>query len=542
MGNFESEVEQIMSMEYGVRRREYGECNDSRHCEKEIPRLRSGQAPQSLQGSPRSYRSLTVTTLFVFFSFFLSPLAAFAQMGPCSAEGTCPSGQTCYDPPEGDRQCFKNCTPAAASDPFADTGCPAGQACAARPPGAPSTIDGLCVSLEGSTFDFRDIETPTTTVDEPVTGSAETKPFQSITPELGVDIPGLKLSPAERVGDEVVVPFLAQYINALYRYAIGIVLVASIVMVVWGGFRYLVGSSYGDVARGKEIIRDALAGMLIVIGAYLILQTVNPATTNLSVLRLSFVAEQEIILRTTTAETGGTEGVETGGPLPSAPAGGTGSTKTGAPRAATYTSCPVALTQAAASPFRPSDPRLTEFVEKIQRVVTGSKTRKVIAIAEAAEKCGLEMGSCGNTAETVYRAAGVTDRNNHGRSIKTVGTANIRYLQELTRNCRVNDNSTECKRAARESAAERFRQIDNWPRSFTDILEPGDFINVFTVWTNDRSPNGAGQHSAIFFGWESDGRARLFNGSWGNRVSYSIYCLTDQCRNMYPITNVWRPE
>jgi hypothetical protein len=116
-------------------------------------------------------------------------------------------------------------------------------------------------------------------------------PFTSITPQLGVEIPGLELSPAIKSGETVSLPFLAQYINAAYRYMVAIVLIVSIVMVVYGGFRYLVGASMGDVKAGKKIIMDALGGMLIVLGAYMILNTINPETLNLKVLSLAFVKE-----------------------------------------------------------------------------------------------------------------------------------------------------------------------------------------------------------------------------------------------------------
>lgn len=75
---------------------------------------------------------------------------------------------------------------------------------------------------------------------------------------------------------------LAEYINVAYRYLVTVVLVIAIVMVVYGGFRYLVGASIGDIQAGKKIIVDAIVGMLIVLGAYTILSTVNPATTLLS--------------------------------------------------------------------------------------------------------------------------------------------------------------------------------------------------------------------------------------------------------------------
>ncbi len=75
---------------------------------------------------------------------------------------------------------------------------------------------------------------------------------------------------------------LPDYINIAYRYMVTIVLVVAIVMVVYGGFRYLVGASIGDIQAGKKIIQDAIVGMLLVLGAYTILSTINPATTILS--------------------------------------------------------------------------------------------------------------------------------------------------------------------------------------------------------------------------------------------------------------------
>lgn len=76
---------------------------------------------------------------------------------------------------------------------------------------------------------------------------------------------------------------LPQYINTAYRYLASIVLVIAIVMVVYGGFLYLTGAAgMGSVQRGKQIIRDALIGMVIVLSAYAILNVVNPNTTNLS--------------------------------------------------------------------------------------------------------------------------------------------------------------------------------------------------------------------------------------------------------------------
>jgi hypothetical protein len=74
---------------------------------------------------------------------------------------------------------------------------------------------------------------------------------------------------------------LPQYIATGYRFLVGIVAIVATIMVVYGGFRYLIGSATEDVKTGKEIITDAIIGMIIVLGAYVILYTVNPATLTL---------------------------------------------------------------------------------------------------------------------------------------------------------------------------------------------------------------------------------------------------------------------
>ncbi|HEU0051480.1 MAG TPA: pilin [Patescibacteria group bacterium] len=110
-----------------------------------------------------------------------------------------------------------------------------------------------------------------------------------ITPQLGVPIPGLTFSSATQQDDYLSIPFLGDYIAAVYRYAVGISVILAIIMVVYGGFRYLIGSAAGDVKKGRTIIVDAIAGMLITLCAYLILHIANPSTLNLDAIRLPIV-------------------------------------------------------------------------------------------------------------------------------------------------------------------------------------------------------------------------------------------------------------
>lgn len=129
--------------------------------------------------------------------------------------------------------------------------------------------------------------------------SAQTKSSQTfLAPKLIVPIPGLdfKKYPIVVQGEKVSIPFLAAYISAFYQYLVGISVVAAAVMIVYGGVHYLVGSSVASVGRAKEIIRDALIGLVLIMATYTILATVNPATvTTLKPLELDLIKRQEYL-------------------------------------------------------------------------------------------------------------------------------------------------------------------------------------------------------------------------------------------------------
>ncbi|MBU1032753.1 pilin [Patescibacteria group bacterium] len=120
---------------------------------------------------------------------------------------------------------------------------------------------------------------------------AGSKPLEKpVIPDLMVDIPGLTFSnKLEERGTEIEIPFLAQYIAAVYRYLTGVAIVAAAVMIVYGGFLYIVGSTMGNVQKGKKLIADAIIGLILVLGAYTILNTLNPDLLKLDALKLTVI-------------------------------------------------------------------------------------------------------------------------------------------------------------------------------------------------------------------------------------------------------------
>lgn len=206
----------------------------------------------------------------LFITAIIFPLAASAQVGPCAADDTCAGSQVCIGP-EGSRLCYQTCNPAAATG--ATDACPTGETCG-RPTGIGQDV---CTEAPASTS-------------EPVGETPPEVPFTPITPVLGVPIPGADLTAPTRDNGVVRVAFLAEYINAAYRYLSTIALVVAIVMCVYGGFLYLGASAgIGQIQRGKKIITDAIVGMLIILSAYAILNIINPQTVNLKVLELAFI-------------------------------------------------------------------------------------------------------------------------------------------------------------------------------------------------------------------------------------------------------------
>ncbi|MBU1908283.1 hypothetical protein KKF59_04140 [Patescibacteria group bacterium] len=113
-------------------------------------------------------------------------------------------------------------------------------------------------------------------------------------PSLNVPIPNLEfatiLQPTQGILE---IPFLAQYIAAAAQYLVGISIIAAAIMIVYGGFLYITGNIAPTITRGKEIIRDAIIGLVIILGSYTILTTINPETLTLKALGVKIVKTSE---------------------------------------------------------------------------------------------------------------------------------------------------------------------------------------------------------------------------------------------------------
>lgn len=73
------------------------------------------------------------------------------------------------------------------------------------------------------------------------------------------------------------------YVDFLYGFSIAIAALLAVIKIVVAGVKYMLSSLPGTKGNAKDEITGALLGLLLILGAYLILNTINPALTKTTV-------------------------------------------------------------------------------------------------------------------------------------------------------------------------------------------------------------------------------------------------------------------
>ena len=120
--------------------------------------------------------------------------------------------------------------------------------------------------------------------------------YSTVIPQLNVDVGAQFPAQIEEVQGIVRFPFIAQYIAAVYKYALGVSVIAAAVMFVYGGFLYIIGSTAKSVTSGKTYILDAVAGLILVLASYVLLNAINPDTLNPQAVALRNIKRDEFAL------------------------------------------------------------------------------------------------------------------------------------------------------------------------------------------------------------------------------------------------------
>ncbi|MFA5853455.1 MAG: pilin [Patescibacteria group bacterium] len=385
---------------------------------------------------------------------------------------------------------------------------------------------------------------------------------QNEPPRLEIPIPGVTLTSLTDT-DAYSIPWIGQYVSGAYTFLISIIGVVAAVMMIIGGFQYLTSAGdSGKIGAARKRIVDALIGVVLALSSYLLLFTINP-----DLVRFKSLSLLQIQTETADFQTMGTTSVETaqdgdasdsvsgagGGPLPGS-------------HTSSFTNCPIPLTVTVGKASK------VQFRSAMSSAVTATNPRdRVIQIADIANACDVNWGSCGNTAGTITALAGVgkvscldsKDGNcndyGKGRQLFSVSTAQRRYLfgwrcgveKEYPGKARpagecVNSSSEAVTKVRDFMNAEKAagRLPKDWPDGWANKLRPGDRIVIY-----NGNEDLVGAHAVIFMGWASGGKMQVVQGGGGgrgtekSRARGGTWCVKSTCGSrLIPLISAWSPD
>lgn len=123
----------------------------------------------------------------------------------------------------------------------------------------------------------------------------EEKETPVVVPELQIQIPGFKgftkeieicleegktLEECSKGQRGYAIPWLGEYIVAIYKWSIGAIAIIAIIMIMVGGFQWLMAAgNVGKISDAKSRITYAVIGLVIILTSNLILYSINPNLT-----------------------------------------------------------------------------------------------------------------------------------------------------------------------------------------------------------------------------------------------------------------------
>ncbi len=87
---------------------------------------------------------------------------------------------------------------------------------------------------------------------------------------------------------------LADYIIAIFKYAIGIVGIIAAIVIMLGGVRWLMSAGGDAVSEAKTMIAGGLSGLVLTLGSFLLLSTINTSLVNLTVIPVANIARLDL--------------------------------------------------------------------------------------------------------------------------------------------------------------------------------------------------------------------------------------------------------
>lgn len=77
---------------------------------------------------------------------------------------------------------------------------------------------------------------------------------------------------------------LSQYLPAVFRLSLAIAALLAFAMITFGGILYATSDAVGTKSEGKEYIKNAITGLILALGAWAILYTINPQLLSMNLI------------------------------------------------------------------------------------------------------------------------------------------------------------------------------------------------------------------------------------------------------------------
>jgi len=157
-------------------------------------------------------------------------------------------------------------------------------------------ISGSATEIDNDCKDFCKPTQPTTAATP--TNTAAPEFGEAIRPKLSFPIPDLNLSKIQvpiggQKSVQINMPWIAEYIIAIYKYSIGIASILAVIMVMIAGLIYLTSAGNPQrIGQAKNIIIGAISGLVILLSSYMILNLISPRLTQLGPVELATVKEE----------------------------------------------------------------------------------------------------------------------------------------------------------------------------------------------------------------------------------------------------------
>lgn len=119
-------------------------------------------------------------------------------------------------------------------------------------------------------------------------------------PKLQIDIPGLQPFTKQdiKIVEEdgkffAIIPFIAKYLEGIFRYVLAIGGIVATVLIMAAGFDWILAAGSAEaISKAKAKITNAVFGLVLIFGSYLLLSTINPDLVKLNPLKI-FVVQRE---------------------------------------------------------------------------------------------------------------------------------------------------------------------------------------------------------------------------------------------------------